>query len=137
MIRTSISQGLSLLHISVSDRTDYLCYASVIDWDFNFAVPIQKAATFPKFFENVPGAAPPGMPESHAYLDLSADKSQFLSILAEKERERTHGTSFTKLIETSSERNFFFSKCRFTVRQYIASLSTGTVPGPIRISFWH
>lgn len=107
MTRTSISQGLSLCHTSVSDRTNYLRRARVIDWDFSFAVPLQKAATFPKFLENVPGAAPPGMPESHAYLDLSADKSQFLLILAEKERERTNGTSFTKLMETSSERNFF------------------------------
>ncbi|KNG82932.1 hypothetical protein ANOM_007954 [Aspergillus nomiae NRRL 13137] len=79
----------------------------IIDWDCNFAVPLQKAATLPKLLENVPGAAPLSLPETHAYLDLAADKSYFLSILAEKERKRTNGTSITRLMETSSERNFF------------------------------
>ncbi|KAE8421313.1 hypothetical protein BDV36DRAFT_292508 [Aspergillus pseudocaelatus] len=73
----------------------------------NFAVPLQKAATFPKLLENVPGAAPPGLRETHAYLDFASDKRCFLSILAEKERARTNGTSITQLMETSSERNFF------------------------------
>ncbi|GAB1194032.1 hypothetical protein APSETT444_003269 [Aspergillus pseudonomiae] len=79
----------------------------IIDWDCNFAVPLQKAATFPKLLENVPGGAPPSLPATHAYLDLAADKSYFLSILAEKERKRTNGTSITRLMETSRERNFF------------------------------
>lgn len=79
----------------------------VIDWDFTFASPLQKAATFPKLLENVPGSAPPGLPESHAYLDLVADKYYFLAIFAEKERQKTGQTSILKLIATSSERNFF------------------------------
>ncbi|KAE8306820.1 hypothetical protein BDV41DRAFT_582972 [Aspergillus transmontanensis] len=79
----------------------------IIDWDCNFAVPLQKAATFPKLLENVPGGAPPGLPATHAYLDFAADKRYFLSILAEKEMKRTNGTSITQLMETSSERNFF------------------------------
>lgn len=70
-------------------------------------MPLQKAATFPKLLENVPGAAPPDLPETYAYIDLSADKTYFLSILAEKEQERTNNTSITKLMEASSERNFF------------------------------
>lgn len=70
-------------------------------------MPLQKAATFPKLLENVPGAAPPDLPESHAYIDLSADKTYFLSVLAEKERERTNDTSITELMKTSSERNIF------------------------------
>ncbi|KAB8210286.1 hypothetical protein BDV34DRAFT_220878 [Aspergillus parasiticus] len=79
----------------------------IIDWDCNFAVPLQKAATFPKLLENVPGGAPPGLPATHAYLDFAADKRYFLSNLAEKEMKRTNGTSITQLMETSSERNFF------------------------------
>lgn len=70
-------------------------------------MPLQKAATFPKLLENVPGAAPPDLPQSHAYVDLSADKTYFLSVLEEKERERTNNTSITKLMKDSSERNFF------------------------------
>ncbi|KAE8331516.1 hypothetical protein BDV39DRAFT_201166 [Aspergillus sergii] len=79
----------------------------IIDRDCNFAVPLQKAATFPKLLENVPGAAPPGLSETHAYLDFAADKRFFLSILAEKEMKWTNGTSITQLMGTSSERKFF------------------------------
>lgn len=80
---------------------------SLIDWDFTFASPLQKAATFPKLLENVPGGAPPEIPETHAYIDLSTEKSYFLTVFAEKERQRTDNTSITRLIETSGERNFF------------------------------
>jgi hypothetical protein len=82
--------------------------SSFIDWDFTFALPLQKAATFPKLLENVPGGAPPNLPDSVAYLDFSADKAYFLSVFETKERQRSGGpTPITKLIETSSERNFF------------------------------
>lgn len=80
---------------------------SVIDWDFTFAAPLQKAVTFPKLIENVPGAAPPDIPEQLAYLDFSADKSYFLRILAAKETEKRESTSIAKLMGDSSERNFF------------------------------
>lgn len=107
LMKSSISKGLSIpTNINVPYSTNS-SPNSIIDWDFNFAVPLQKAATFPKLLENVPGAAPPGIPDSHAYLDSSADKSYFLSIFAEKERQRTNGTLISKLMETSSERNFF------------------------------
>ncbi|MCJ1251602.1 hypothetical protein MMC30_008837 [Trapelia coarctata] len=75
--------------------------------DFTFAHPIQKCAVLPKLLENVPGGAPPDLPGPLAYLDLAADKKFFLSALAEKEKKRTGTTDMTKLIETSSNRNFF------------------------------
>ena len=83
----------------------------LIDWDFAFAQPLQKCAVLPKLLENVPGGAPPELAEELAYVDLAADKFYFLSVLAEKERERSKSLgvtmNITKLIETSSERNFF------------------------------
>ncbi|KAI9821475.1 MAG: hypothetical protein M1832_003322 [Thelocarpon impressellum] len=80
----------------------------VIDWDFTSATPLQVAATFPKLLENVPGGAPPEIPESLAYVDLSADKASFLRILAAKEKARANGnTAITTLVESSSERKFF------------------------------
>lgn len=79
----------------------------MIDWDFTFAAPLQKAATFPKLIENVPGGAPPKIPEKLAYLDFSADKAFFLDVLTKKEQEK-RGTSYiARLMEGSSERNFF------------------------------
>jgi hypothetical protein len=79
----------------------------VIDWDFTFATPLQKAATFPKLLENVPGSAPPSLLKTHAYLNLSADKSYFLAIFSKKEKQRTNRTSIAKLIKTFSNCNFF------------------------------
>lgn len=55
----------------------------------------------------MPGGAPPDVPGPFAYLDLAADKTFFLSALAEREKQRTGTTKITRLIETSSERNFF------------------------------
>lgn len=61
----------------------------------------------PKLLENVPGGAPPDTSGPLAYLDLPADKTFFLSALAEKEKQRTGTTKITRLIESSSIRNFF------------------------------
>jgi hypothetical protein len=92
---------------------------SVIDWDFSFAQPLQKHAVFPKLLENVPGGAPPELPNALAYQDLAADKAYFVSLVAEKEKQQsgtrlksTMTTSASKpllahIIESSSERNFF------------------------------
>ena len=62
---------------------------------------------FPKLLENVPGGVPADVPDTLAHLDLGADKGYFLSALAEREQQRTGSTKITRLIETSSERNFF------------------------------
>ncbi|KAE8374929.1 hypothetical protein BDV26DRAFT_295531 [Aspergillus bertholletiae] len=69
-----------------------------------------------------PARRPPGLPETHAYLDFAADKSYFLSILAEKERQRTSATVITQLMAPSSERNFFeMSSHRVPVyREFVA-----------------
>ena len=79
----------------------------MIDWDFTFAVPLQKAATFPKLVENVPGGAPPKTPKELAYLDFSADKTYFLDILSKKEKEINGKSIIAGLMNNSSERNFF------------------------------
>lgn len=79
----------------------------MIDWDFAFAQPLQKCAVLPKLLENVPRGAPPDTSGPLAYLDLPADKTFFLSALAEKEKQRTGTTKITRLIESSSTRNFF------------------------------
>jgi hypothetical protein len=97
----------------------FLVSLSVIDWDFSFAQPLQKHAVFPKLLENVPGGAPPELPQALAYQDLAADKAFFVSLVAEKEK-RQKGASLSpvmrtstskpliaQIIESSSERNFF------------------------------
>ena len=78
-----------------------------IDWDFTFAQPLQKAATFPKLLENVPGGAPPDIPEDIAYLDLTTEKEYFLATFAAKEMRDFGSNTVTRLIASSSERNFF------------------------------
>ena len=72
-----------------------------------FALPLQKCAVWPKLLENIPGASPPHLPEPLRNLDFSADKAYFLSVFSRKEHQRTGKTEIAKLIETSSERNFF------------------------------
>lgn len=79
----------------------------IIDWDSAFAVPLQKAATFPKLLENVPGGVPASVPLSHAYPDLSEEKKYFLQAFSELEYAKTGSDKITNLIQTSSERNFF------------------------------
>ena len=68
----------------------------IIDWDFTYASPVQKAAIFPKLLENVPGGAPPSVPEPYKYLDLKKDKLNFLTIFATKEHQLTGDTSLTQ-----------------------------------------
>jgi len=98
---------MTLNHLLIN----FVLFIRIIDWDFAFAHPLQKCAVFPKLLENIPGAAPPDLPESLAYINFRVDKAYLLSVLAEKERQRGNRTGrttdFTKLIETSSERNFF------------------------------
>lgn len=84
-----------------------LLISRIIDWDFTFAQPLQKCAVFPKLLENVPGGAAPHLSEPFCYPDLAYDKAYFLSILAKKEKKKTGENSISKLIETSTERNFF------------------------------
>jgi hypothetical protein len=79
----------------------------LIDWDAAFALPLQKSAVWPKLLETIPGAIPPHLPEPLHNLDFSADKAHFLSVFSQKEQQRTGKTDIAKLIETSSERNFF------------------------------
>ena len=91
-------------------------------------MPLQKAATFPKLLENVPGGAPPDLPSEDAYVDLAAEKQYFLSVLFREETRRTGATSITRLIESSSERNFFeMSLHRLPVHQeFVKRFCLGT-----------
>lgn len=85
--------------------------------------PLQTCAVFPKLLEYVPGAASNAPKEPNPYLDLAAEKTYFLSVLAAKERRRTGGTTeITRLIANSSERHFFeFSHHAATVhRAFVA-----------------
>lgn len=79
----------------------------VVDWDDAYAVPLQKAAVYPKLLEFAPGDEFPDLPDDYIEPDLSVEKASFLTVLAEKEHALTGCTKLAKLIETSSERNFF------------------------------
>ncbi|KAB8238588.1 uncharacterized protein BDW43DRAFT_262097 [Aspergillus alliaceus] len=68
---------------------------------------LQPSQSFSNFLTMFLVPRPRVYQESHAYLDLSVDKSYFPAILADKERQRTNSTSITKLTETNSVRNLF------------------------------
>ncbi len=77
----------------------------IVDWDFTFAMPLQKAASWPKLLQYIPGAVPPGQDER--YMSHPKDKKLFLKRLEEKEKRRRGTTTVSKLMETSYERSFF------------------------------
>ncbi|KAI5777191.1 hypothetical protein EDC01DRAFT_597930, partial [Geopyxis carbonaria] len=72
----------------------------LIDWDYTAALPLQKAAVWPKLLHTLPGGGGVGG-------ELAADKELFLRIFAAQERARTGATALTELIATSEERAFF------------------------------
>ena len=69
------------------------------------AVPLQKAASWPKLFQYVPGAVPYGF--SDEFMPHPNDKQIFLGMLREKERRRRGTETVADLMESSYERNFF------------------------------
>ncbi|KAL1960300.1 hypothetical protein VTO42DRAFT_8260 [Malbranchea cinnamomea] len=79
----------------------------IIGWHLTFAYPLQKAATFPFLFENIPGSTPPAGGEELKLIDRTPEKNYFLSIFAAKEMARTGQTRISELIQTCYERAFF------------------------------
>ena len=77
----------------------------IVDWDFTFAMPLQKAASWPKFLQFTPGAVPPGQDDK--FMSHPADKEIFLRMLREKEIIRRGSSIVAQLMESSYERNFF------------------------------
>ena len=77
----------------------------IIDWDVTFAMPLQKAASWPKLLQYIPGAVPPG--NDDRFMSHPEDKKLFLRLVEDKEVRRRGTSIVSKLMESSYERTFF------------------------------
>lgn len=93
----------------------------IIDWDFTFPVPLQKACAWPKLLHFTPGLVPPGA--DSAFMTQPTDQQYFLLQLKEKEIARRGSSVVSSLMESSFERNFFELSLHFVTvhREWVAT----------------